>query len=106
MDRLRKNPPKTLGGIETVSLCDYLKGEKMVIANGAKTRIDLPSSNVLGFTLDGGSRVLVRPSGTEPKVKFYFEIVRAVHGSLRLCQREAEERMNKLIEDTLQFAGV
>ena len=65
MDSLRTKTPVKLGGLKTASVRDYLKG---VVIEG----LTLPSSNVLQFTLEEGSIVTVRPSGTEPKIKFYI----------------------------------
>ena len=62
MDGLRKEPPKEIGGYAVVKVTDYKKPEET----------GLPASNVLIYTLDGGATVVVRPSGTEPKIKTYF----------------------------------
>ncbi len=62
MDGLRKNPPAEIGGYKVVKVMDYL--------NPAQT--GLPAANVLIYTLDGGATVIIRPSGTEPKVKAYY----------------------------------
>ena len=58
-------------------------------ADGTTTSMDLPSSNVLGFYLEDGSRVLVRPSGTEPKIKFYVEVVEPLPDGTTLAEAEA-----------------
>ena len=62
MDGLRKEPPKEIGGYAVVKVTDYKKPEET----------GLPASNVLIYTLEGGATVVVRPSGTEPKIKTYF----------------------------------
>ena len=62
MDSLRTNPPKEIGGYAVVKVTDYKKPEET----------GLPSSNVLIYALEGGATVVVRPSGTEPKIKTYF----------------------------------
>ena len=62
MQSLRDNPPSEIGGIKVVNAVDYTKPEET----------GLPSANVLIYTLEGGATVIVRPSGTEPKIKTYF----------------------------------
>jgi phosphoglucomutase len=72
MANLRKNPPKEIGG-ETVKLWkDYKDGSVVDAATGEKTAMELSGSNVLRYELSDGTSVIVRPSGTEPKVKVYI----------------------------------
>lgn len=78
MEQYRNHPPKTLGGVEVTGLYDYEKKEARDLTNGQVCTIELPKSNVLQFILKDGSKVSARPSGTEPKIKFYF----SVQGSL------------------------
>ena len=72
MEELRENPPKALGGVSVEAVGDYLKGEFTDTATGKKTPTGLPESNVMYFRLDNGDVVVARPSGTEPKIKFYY----------------------------------
>ncbi|MDE6787802.1 MAG: phospho-sugar mutase, partial [Ruminococcus sp.] len=72
MTELRENPPTEIAGIPVVRFDDYKASTSKNIANGEVTEITLPKSNVLAFFLDGGSKVIVRPSGTEPKIKTYL----------------------------------
>ncbi|MEO6070293.1 MAG: phospho-sugar mutase [Chitinophagaceae bacterium] len=74
MDGFRKNPPKTLAGINVIELLDYEKQEKKNLGTQETQQIQLPKSNVLQFVLEDGSKVSARPSGTEPKIKFYFSV--------------------------------
>lgn len=75
MNRLRTNPPETLGTGRVVTMRDILTGTTRDMASGQDAKdINLPSSNVLQFLLDEGGKVSVRPSGTEPKIKFYASI--------------------------------
>jgi phosphomannomutase len=79
MDRLRGAPPAQWGGDPVVALVDYASrapaGEDVGVGAGVlRARPDLPPSNVLAFHLASGSRVIARPSGTEPKAKFYFDV--------------------------------
>ncbi|MFM1794643.1 MAG: hypothetical protein RL642_1028 [Bacteroidota bacterium] len=74
MEQYRSNPPKSLAGIPVVGLYDYNKQEAKDLSNGQVCTIDLPKSNVLQFVLADGSKISARPSGTEPKIKFYFSV--------------------------------
>lgn len=74
MDGYRKNPPVTLGGSKVLTIKDYKSSTAINVADGEKSKIDLPSSNVLQFFTEDGSIVSARPSGTEPKIKFYCSV--------------------------------
>jgi phosphomannomutase len=75
MKALRENPPSELAGSDVVQLRDVQSRISMDCKTGQSMEIPLPPSNVLEFTLDDDSRILARPSGTEPKIKFYVEVV-------------------------------
>ena len=74
MIEFRANPPVRLNDSRVVTIRDYLKQESIDLATGVKKTLDLPQSNVLQFLLEDGSKISVRPSGTEPKIKFYFSV--------------------------------
>lgn len=75
MTKLRETPPASLGGITVIALKDYKDGTTHnLLTKEMDTDIDLPSSNVLQFVLEDGSLITARPSGTEPKIKFYASI--------------------------------
>ena len=74
MDQLRSNPPKNFGDLQVVSMRDYESGEITDLATGAKSATGLPKSNVLYFDLTNDSWCCARPSGTEPKIKFYMGV--------------------------------
>ena len=74
MKDYRENPPKEIDGERVVCIKDYKLHESTDLVTGQKERIDLPASNVLQFFTDKGNKVTVRPSGTEPKIKFYFGV--------------------------------
>jgi phosphoglucomutase len=78
METFRNNPPQTLDGIPVAQLLDYELQQGTNLADGSTFSITLPKSNVLQFVLADGSKISARPSGTEPKIKFYF----SVNGSL------------------------
>ncbi|MGG0175619.1 phospho-sugar mutase [Gottfriedia acidiceleris] len=71
----RQNPPMDINGLKVVTVEDYKLQEKTTLESGEKEQILLPKSNVLKYQLEDGSWVCLRPSGTEPKIKFYFGIV-------------------------------
>lgn len=71
MTGLRKSAPAQIAGIPVTEVIDYAPGAIMPVVNPSAKPQDLPTANVLEFRLEGGSRVLIRPSGTEPKAKAY-----------------------------------
>ena len=74
METLRNNPPKELAGYKVLSTRDYKKDEIVDLATGNVTPTGLPSSNVLYYDMNDDAWLCVRPSGTEPKIKFYYGI--------------------------------
>ena len=74
MDTLRQNPPKTIGDFIVTAVSDY-KTSKTTFTDGKEEKIELPKSNVLAFALENGNKVIVRPSGTEPKIKAYLTAI-------------------------------
>ncbi|MBQ3904248.1 MAG: phospho-sugar mutase [Eubacterium sp.] len=74
MDGLRAQPPKEIAGYAVKAVSDY-KSSETVFDDGSKEVIDLPKSNVLAYALEGGNKVIVRPSGTEPKIKAYITAI-------------------------------
>ena len=72
MESLRDTPPRVLGNISVSRIADYLTGIECSLSGGDETPINLPKSDVLTFILVSGDRVIVRPSGTEPKIKIYL----------------------------------
>ena len=74
MDTLRQNPPKTIGDFIVTAVSDY-KTSKITFTDGKEEKIELPKSNVLPFALENGNKVIVRPSGTEPKIKAYLTAI-------------------------------
>lgn len=74
MENFRSNPPKTLGGSKVIKMMDYqFSVAKDLITNEMET-IHMEQSNVLQFLTENGSKISARPSGTEPKIKFYFSV--------------------------------
>ncbi|PLR77555.1 phosphoglucomutase [Bacillus sp. V3-13] len=89
----RANPPERFGHVKVAAMEDYLTGVRKEA--GSEEKIDLPSSNVLKYLLEDGSWVCLRPSGTEPKIKFYF----GVNGS---SLAESKEKLAVLEKDFMQ----
>jgi phosphoglucomutase len=74
LDSFRATPPSEMAGKAVLYVEDYSVGKQRNLATGEKTQIDLPASNVLKYVLEDGSWFCLRPSGTEPKIKFYFAV--------------------------------
>ena len=98
MENFRKNPPTDLGGSKVVVWKDYQTLEQRDI-NGNISKLDMPdTSNVLQWFCDDGTKVSVRPSGTEPKIKFYLEVKGTMKcaGCYERCDAEADEKINAI----------
>ncbi|WP_256006168.1 phospho-sugar mutase [Pedobacter deserti] len=74
MEKFRTNPPAKLGGSDVITLKDYELGIETNIKSGSKSQLALPKSDVLQFVTEDGSIISARPSGTEPKIKFYCSV--------------------------------
>lgn len=72
MSMLRTDTPKEIGGLAVTRFDDYIAGTSVDKTTGSKTKLTLPKSDVLTFVLEGGASVIIRPSGTEPKIKAYY----------------------------------
>ncbi|HEV8508125.1 MAG TPA: phospho-sugar mutase [Chitinophagaceae bacterium] len=101
MEAFRNNPPKTIDGAPVAEFLDYEKGVGKNLSTGETWKIKLPKSNVLQFFFANGDKISARPSGTEPKIKFYFSVnatlnsakdFDAVHGQLR-------EKLQRMIKE-------
>ena len=90
MSDYRSDPPRSLGGSPIVVIKDYLNGEALDLTNGSKTPIDMERSNVLQFTTADSTVVSIRPSGTEPKIKFYFGVRAELNDTARFNEVQAE----------------
>lgn len=95
----RENPPKTLIGLEVVRIKDYQKQLDIDLKNNTEKDLDFPKSNVLQFFLEDGSKVSVRPSGTEPKIKFYFGVYNKLHSIEDYPEllKKANEKISRII---------
>jgi phosphoglucomutase len=102
MEDLRDKPPKSLGGMKVERLRDVKTGTTKKMPQGTPVEdIDLPSSNVLQFFLEDGTIVSARPSGTEPKIKFYISVPSAPGTPLKEATADVAKRL-KAIDDDIQ----
>lgn len=101
MEGYRNNPPKEIAGSRVVKISDYLVQESADLVNGKKTPLLLEKSNVLQFFLADGTKISVRPSGTEPKIKFYFSANTAMDdvSSFERLWKELDSRIDAVIKD-------
>lgn len=106
MERFRREPPRSIGGLRVLRIRDYQTGTVTGADGSAAGRLDLPASNVLAFELEGGTRVIARPSGTEPKIKYYFDLREEVRAGEAIdeAERRATARLDALEADFVQQA--
>ena len=97
MEGIRGNVPKTVGGLAVTQFRDYKEDVLLDCVNGTKTVTGLPRSNVLYFELEGGAWCCIRPSGTEPKIKFYI-------GVKGIDDVDAEKKLAELTEGVKALA--
>ena len=88
MDDYRNDPPVFIGSSSVVVIKDYLTQKTSNILDGTDENIDLPKSNVLQFFLEDGTKISIRPSGTEPKIKFYFGVKEDIKNIDNIAQVE------------------
>jgi phosphomannomutase len=99
MESFRTNPPQSIIGIKVEKLFDYeLKVGKNLL-DGSSWEIDLPKSNVLQFELTDGTKISARPSGTEPKIKFYFSVNSTLSeaSAFEIEEKKLDEKIAQII---------
>jgi len=99
MTALRNDPPKTLAGSPVVIAIDHSNSTQTDLRTGATTSTELPASNVLQFITEAGDKVSARPSGTEPKIKFYFSVCTTTGDSHAATKAELERKIDTFIEE-------
>jgi Phosphomannomutase len=101
MERLRSEPPQTLGGIDVAEIKDYEKSESYNLKTGKREVINLPKSDVLQFITVDGDVISARPSGTEPKIKFYCSVRQPLNSAadFERVGQELEERVDRIMKD-------
>jgi len=101
METYRLQPPARLAGSQVVSLLDYQLQQATDLVTGKKTTIQLPKSNVLQFITADGSKISARPSGTEPKIKFYFSVQATLSNKedFERVQMQLKDKISQIISD-------
>ena len=95
MTQYRTNAPASIGGATVTALKDYQRQINHDFTSGNETPINLPKSNVLEFVLGDQGSLIVRPSGTEPKVKFYYTAVGKNEAEAKKLLEAMKEQINK-----------
>lgn len=105
MESFRSHPPKTLGGEKVTHVKDYKIGETLHIETGNREKLDFPSSNVIQFITENNSLISARPSGTEPKIKFYISVNRPVADAslLKTTKTELEALVSAIESDFMKL---
>ena len=101
MDRFRTHPPAILGGSKVTMIKDYKSSLAKDMVSGTEEKIDLPSSNVLQFYTEDGSIISARPSGTEPKIKFYCSVNEPLASKeiFEAVQEKLDTKLAKILDD-------
>ena len=101
METFRKNPPKTIDGAPVAEFLDYEKGVGKNLSTGETWEIKLPKSNVLQFIFANGDKISARPSGTEPKIKFYFSVNAKLNsaGEFDAMHGQLKEKLQRMIKE-------
>lgn len=97
MENLRTDMPKEIAGAKVIKADDYEKSLSFDLVNGTETKITLPVSNVLCYYLEDGSSLIVRPSGTEPKIKIYLSAVGETDEKAEIKLKELEQSGTALL---------
>jgi phosphoglucomutase len=95
MAKFRETPPTEIDGEKVVEIRDYKTLEAKDLISGKTTAINLPKSDVLQFFTESGSKISIRPSGTEPKIKFYFSMKGKIEGSLESSMTALDHKLNE-----------
>lgn len=98
MQSLRENPAEEIGGVKVVRFNDYKKRIAKDCLTGKQEPIELPSSDVLMYQLDDGCKAVIRPSGTEPKIKIYYFVVKDDEASACKREKSLNEDFTKLLK--------
>ena len=97
MDDLRQNPPASYGGLKTLKRIDIFNDvETDLLTKSEKSGPGLPQSNVILLELEKGNRIIARPSGTEPKIKFYFNLCGADMEGLENLMSQIKKKLKRI----------
>ncbi len=98
MSNIRRNIPNSIGNLKVLRYLDYLSSENIELSSNRIEKISLPKSNVLEFKLENNASVIVRPSGTEPKIKVYYTSTGATFEDAEECQKKMKSDFVKYIK--------
>ncbi len=104
MQNLRAHPPQALGGIRLKQIKDYQESLEIDLRSQQSQPLNFPKSNVLQFITEEGDVITARPSGTEPKIKFYCSVLGQLERPEQILEREAEleEKIDRMMGDLIQ----
>ncbi len=105
LSRLREAPPATLAGVDVAAIADHASGRR-THADGRVSAVETPPQELIGVELADGSKAQVRPSGTEPLLKCYLEVVEPVDGDLAAANARADARVERLATEFLAALGL
>lgn len=97
MEHLRTNRPEQIDNLKVIQFADYEKQVSIDLTTGTETTITLPKSNVLSFTLEQGAKVIIRPSGTEPKIKAYYTTTAATEAEAAAKKDELDAAFSAIM---------
>ena len=100
----RNNPPISINNSNVQVIKDYLLQKEIDLRTGAEKPIFLPKSNVLQFFLEDGSKISIRPSGTEPKIKFYFGVKTSLDDRKKF--EETDSILNSKLDNIIKSLGL
>jgi phosphomannomutase len=108
MDGLRRSPPNKIGPLRVTAFSDFNALTRTVLGNGGPTPLSFPKTNMVVFELEEGCRIIARPSGTEPKAKFYFDVREEMskNDAFDVATARANEKARALEAAFMALAGV
>lgn len=98
MDKMRTDYPKAVAGYKVIGFADYQASEKTDLLSGAKEAITLPKSNVISLYLENNNKAIIRPSGTEPKLKVYYTAVGSTMEEAEALQKKMSAEFGELVK--------
>ena len=101
MQGYRDNPPTTIDGVAVAELLDYDLQLGKNLQTGESWTINLPKSKVLQFALSDGTKISARPSGTEPKIKFYFSVNTPLESpeEFTVAEKTCKDKIDRIVSD-------
>ncbi len=101
MFNFRNNPPKKINGQKIITIDDYLNSTSKSMLNNEINKLNLPKSDVISYRLIDNTKISIRPSGTEPKIKFYFSVSldKLINNDWELTENQLDNRINSIIKD-------